>query len=176
MKKISELELKIFDTTHPESDLRSCESAYRLYKSQWSETFQELRVDKRIRSDGFLNRKLIGYFESELKCVGFVLLSAFDISRFSMRDQSYFEPYPFEVVGQMRSLGHCNVMAFSALTVADDWRRAVTEIPIADIVVGIGTTLFMDSDATALICYTRNESIWGTKVFIPNLLNISKNI
>lgn len=157
MKDINKLNLITFNTSFPKNFEENCERAYELYLKVWAQTFAELGVDKKIYSDSFLDCELVGCFDSERSCIGFVLMKSFDISRKSMREHSYFDPYPSDIIKKVISLDHKNIISFHHLTVNSEWRRSESSYSISDIVVGAAISLFLKSKSSAVICFTRND-------------------
>lgn len=156
-----------------EADLR--ERVYKLWSSEWSRTFRELEVTSSLHSDDFVRREIGGLFLDQ-EPISLTLHDSFDISRPSHLDHSYFKDYPVEVMDEYRRLFRGPVMVASYMTLRWDWRRQHTDVPIAEVIFGLATKRFLESDAEALITYTRNNKQTNDIVYRHGGVPVMKNV
>jgi len=163
MKFVENLEFFHFNTNEPGEYLHHCESAFALWEEQWSETFKELNVDKKLYNDDFLNRELGGLFLGS-RAVGFILYHFLDFSRYSNFNVSYSRNYP-ENLWRAHYERRDRVMVASHLTLDPEWRKNKTNLPASEILFSLAVLRFLKSPADRLITYARNNRKMNEMVY-----------
>lgn len=139
------------DLQHLQDDL------YDFWHQQWLATFGELEDRRRLYSDDFLRQSESTFLTYQDKIVSYFSFSFFNLNLKSHRGHSYFKPYPPNAIDKLRQLGLSNVMTMGYLTVAPEWRKTVRGVLVAEILVGMAYKRFLQSNASTLIAYTRND-------------------
>lgn len=153
------LRYHLINTRNPASEeLELCEKAFRFWKSSWEKTYAELNVNKgpELKSDDFLDRE-VGVLVCKNEPIGLFLNNWFDLSRESITSHSYFSNYPSEVIQEYRKKGFSKVMVLSYLTVHPSWRKSQTDIPVSEILFGLGVIRFSETPYENLIGYVRKD-------------------
>lgn len=110
-----------------------------------------LTSDEFIRQDEFAC-----LFQGEIP-VGLFMFSWLDTSNPVVLDHSYFSSYPPAAIAALRDNDHRLIMSMGQLTVHADWRKGKVGPGISELLVGFATKRFMESSASALITFTRNN-------------------
>lgn len=163
MNSVEGLEFYHFNTGNPGIFKEHCESAFRLWDTQWTETFKELQVEKKIFSDDFLNRELGGLF-CGTQAIGFILYTFLDLKLPSNQRVHYSANYPPDLWN-----AYCEkedlVMVAGHMTAAHDWRKSNTDFPISELLFSLSVLRFLDSPADRMITYARNNRKMNDMVY-----------
>lgn len=133
------------------------DNAYRLWRKVWESTFQELKTDATVRADNFVRQEIISALFLGKQAVGLILYSLFDLELVAVREHSYLETYPPELVSRLRDDGVHGVLSMEYLSLDPDWRVALDGAPLSKIMIGIAPKVFEWSGADAAVAVTRNE-------------------
>ena len=155
MLHVEDLEFHHFNTGQPLHYERHCESAFRLWETEWNHTFKKANFEVDLYSDDFLHRELGGLFLGG-KAIGFLLYTFFDLARYSRHKTLYFKNYPRELWAQ-----HCAqndlVMVPTYMTLDPTWRRSQTNFPISEMLFSFSILRLLESSADRMIAYARND-------------------
>lgn len=156
MKKVAELDYYHFSTSNPGSFSLLNEACFDLWEAIWTDTFRELGVSgKQVLSDDFLSKELGGLF-LDGKPVGFMLFHFCNVKKRSHQKMSYFNNYPEGLYQRIIAVGELS-MVITYMTLAPEWRKASTDLPISELLMGFAVLRFLDSAAARLIGYFRND-------------------
>lgn len=155
-KRVLDLEFRLMRTERPlPSEVSQRDGAYKLWRRNWVQTFDELGVQRKLTSDDFLHRELGGLFLGE-QPIGFMLYHFINLEDEVWRETSYFNNYPDEI-----KLLHTDrperVMVISYMTLESEWRKSETDLPISELLTSFAVMRFLSSDAKRLIGYFRNS-------------------
>lgn len=157
MKKIEQLRLLLIDNNETPTNLQEySNSGFELWLEVWKRTFRDLKVSIDLNSDDYLDRKMFGLFNGT-EPAGLIFHRYFNLNRKQDLKHSYFNNYPEKVIEQIKQLGHSKILVSGYRTVNPNWRSATTDVPIYEVLVGITVKYFLNSDATALISYSRRD-------------------
>ncbi|MDO9183000.1 MAG: hypothetical protein Q7U04_11360, partial [Bacteriovorax sp.] len=128
---------------------------YKCWKDEWSNTWSEITGQKKIIYSCELSRQdtLLALFNDE-KCIALCSFRQFEQNDISAFDDSYFSFWPKSASEQLMGLGQ-KVLICGQLTVAKEYRRKESDVSLRDILSGIATKYFLDSDSNIMIGTTR---------------------
>jgi hypothetical protein len=152
---ITKLQYLHFNTSNPLQYTDHCNSAYELWKHQWTNTFSELGVDKKLTSDDFLNRKLCGLFDKD-RAVGFILYQNVDLKLNANYETLYFHNYTPDLVNHQK-IKRDQVFIISYMTLNPQWRKTNTNFSISELLISFVVLEFNFSNAQRIIGYFRNN-------------------
>ncbi len=144
-----------FNTNNPGIYLNHCNNTYKLWKSQWQNTFSELGVEKKLFSDDFLNRQVCGVFSNE-EPIGFILYNILDLKLSSAVDSFYFHNYTEDLVNY-QILKKDKALVISYMTLNPKWRKQNTNYSISELLISFVVLELNFSDAQRVIGYFRNN-------------------
>jgi hypothetical protein len=155
-KSIFSLRFEKFNTGNPGDKVALCESSFLLWKDIWNHAFEELGVNKKVWSDDFLHRDLVGFFDGD-RAVGFVLFRYLDFDRATHRMVSYFQNHPEDVLE--KSFGPRDLAQISShITIHPDWTKSKTDYPMSEILISFLALDFMEHPtASRMLAYLRNS-------------------
>jgi hypothetical protein len=154
MKSTSDLQFKKISLDSPEYG-----RCYRFWKSSWERTFQELAAADHlpILSDGFVYRTKNCLFAGE-EPVGIYLTETIPLEK-SWQDHSYFQMYSPEIRERLFK-SYRQIVSLSYIAVAEAWRKSETDIPLLELVFGLGAYELLESGADALVsCVRKNRKV-----------------
>lgn len=138
-------------------------SAYELWRTEWQATLQELDGITRLHSDEFGRLDEVSVISIGQRCISLVGLRWLDLSLPMAREDSYFQPWPEEV---MARLGQGIVTIVGNFVIHPDWRRALIDpsaersgapLPLAVASLQLAFRRFMQSPAEQVIGVVRND-------------------
>lgn len=135
------------------------ERCYHFWKSSWEDTFRELSATDHLPllSDAFVYRTKNCLFFDSIP-IGIFLTEAIR-SDAAWRDHSYFQMYPTGVREKILNSYDC-VLALSYIAIDEAWRKTQTDIPVLDLIFGLGARDLMESGARALVsCVRKNRKV-----------------
>lgn len=175
IKSILRLRFERFSTSHPGKKEKLCENAYQFWRSQWDQTFEELKVSKKNWSDEFLDRELVGLFDGE-KPVGLMLYRFLDLSRPSSRDVSYFHNYPPEVLEKVLAPKDY-VQIPTHMTMDPEWTKTKTDYPISELLISFCLLGFLEkSQAQRMLGYLRKNRSTHKIFYRHGAIAIAENV
>jgi hypothetical protein len=133
------------------------EKAYAFWLEMWRDTFAAVQPTLTLHSDVFLRHREMSVIFLEEDPIGLIMYDFRDLSVRAHRDLSYFQHYPLEVVEELRTRGHCQLMLMGQLTVHPRWRRQSVGPFVSDALVGLSIKRFLASEASTMITFTRND-------------------
>lgn len=138
----------------------SCyEPCYRFWKRSWEETFTELEAFDHLplASDSYIYRMKNSLLQDQ-QPVGIYLTEVIG-PHSAWKDHSYFGMYSSHAGSQIYEPGK-SVMALSYIAIHPDWRKSQTDVPLLELVFGLGVLALLESDASALVsCVRRNRKV-----------------
>ncbi len=145
----------------------NCNPQYRpLYEdvyALWKKTMGDaLRYESKISepellSDEFFRQHEVVAIYYKAQPVGLFIFDWLNLQFKSTREHSYFSNFPNSVLDTLVSRNIKTLMSASHLCVHPDWRRRKIGPGISEICYGIAAKRMFDSNAEALITYTRND-------------------
>lgn len=133
------------------------DSAYRLWQSVWTQTFQELKSQAAVQADDFVRQDIVsGLFDGQ-ESVGLVLYTYHDLELSAVRDHSYLHTYPRAIVSELRKSGRSNLLSMEYLTLNPMWRSAFTGVSLAKVLLGIAPKILECSGVETIITVPRKD-------------------
>jgi hypothetical protein len=133
------------------------EASYLFWKEIWSRTFKEIKGLETLYSDDFLKQDEISILLSESKVIGMVTYRWLNLESQSHRDDSYFKLYSQDHIRAIQRDSNNKLMIMSHLGVHPEWRKASMGVLTSELLIGLATKRFLNSNANLLISYTRND-------------------
>jgi hypothetical protein len=157
---VGALEYHIFTPQRARDPL--LEDAYEVWRSVWLAAFESVHGVYRLHSDQFVRQDQIAVISAGGRCISLMGLRCLDLSLARVRDDSYFEPWPDEVLA---SLDDSIVGVTSNLAVHPDWRGAVVTSPLApgssarlsSVMIALSVRSSFASSVQSVIALTRNN-------------------
>ena len=152
---VTQLKYFCFNTSNPGRYLNHCQSAYKLWRQQWIQTFGDLDSSKQLTSDDFIDRELCGLFQGE-QAIGFMLCKFMDLRRYPTIDLLYFKNYPQSLID--RNLEKQDpIMIMSYMTLDPTWRKSNTNYSVSELLIGFMILRLNNSEAHRAVGYFRNN-------------------
>lgn len=136
------------------------------YKSfhLWYATVQDglrsLQLDQRaqdLTSDEFVScDEFVALFHDDMP-VGLFMFNWMNLDSPVDLMRSYFHNYPEGFVSENLSKKHKTIMTMRHLMVSRDWRKSKIGPGVADILVSFAVRRFLETSASVLITFTRND-------------------
>lgn len=133
------------------------DSAYRLWRTSWLRTLEELKSDHQLRADDFVRQELVTGLYWGDEAVGLLLHTYLDLGLEAVRDHSYLATYPAAVLDRLREEGASRVLSMEYLTLDRRWRKARVGVPLAEIMLGLGAKVSVASGLASMLVVTRND-------------------
>jgi len=157
---VEALEFHIFAPQRAREPL--LEEAYEVWRSVWRAAFEAVHGTYQLHSDQFTRQDEIAVLSTEGRCISLMGLRWLDLALARTRDDSYFEPWPDEVLA---SLGDRVVGVSSNLAVHPDWRGATVTSPLSpsdatrlsSLTIALSVRSLFASSAESVIALTRNN-------------------
>lgn len=157
---VDALEYHIFTPQRARGPL--LEDAYEVWRSVWLAAFESVHGAYRLHSDHFVRQDQIAVVSTGGRCISLMGLRCLDLSLARTRDDSYFEPWPNEI---MASLKDHVVGVTSNLAVHPDWRGAVVTSPrsptdntrLSSLTIALSVRSSFASPVESVIALTRNN-------------------
>ncbi|MGA9520145.1 MAG: hypothetical protein WBV82_01695 [Myxococcaceae bacterium] len=137
-------------------DSELIDEAYRCWRRVWSDTLEELDGVTRISSDQFTRQHEIGALFLDKQCIGLSTFRFVDLRVPCMRDDSYFEVWPETALKALVRDGP-HICIGSQLTVAPEWRRGASGLPVKDLLLGLAVQRFLESRTNTMTGLMRNN-------------------
>jgi len=147
----SELRYVLFPGSDPKvSWFSDYKEAYRLWKSTWSATLQELDGNGTVYSDDFSRQTQVGSLFHDGRCVALGFFHLVDFRLTTARDDSYFKVWSDQAIDQLVSQGK-NVMVGSNITVDPQMRGDLGQgVFLKNLLTGLMTKAFLESGADVM--------------------------
>ncbi len=152
--------------------------AYTLWRDMVKEGYlSENLLDRAatLTSDEFVNQEECACLFHAKEAVGLFMFNWYHLNNPADLEHSYFKNYPKHIMEQLKSDGHECVMSMAQLMVHPDWRKNKVGPGVSEILVGFATKRFVESDASALLTFTRNNRKthelgyrYGGKILLSN--------
>jgi hypothetical protein len=111
-----------------------------------------------LLSDDFLRQNEIHCLFNEALAIGLFAFSWMNLQFVATRKQQYFiKNYPPYLLDQICEQGHHVIMTMGHLSVHPDWRKSKIGFGVVDILMGFAVKRFLESPATLLLTFTRNN-------------------
>lgn len=153
------LRFEIFDPKQPPrpSETADYHQAYYLWKKVWLQTYAELEGVQNIYSDDFYRQQEAFCIFYDRECVGLTMHSYLDLKNPIHRDLRYFKAYPPGSIEAIEELGVRRVLISNQTAVDSQFRKSLSGIAFADVLVGLTVQRLLRSDCEAFIAYTNNS-------------------
>jgi len=157
---VDALEYHIFSPQRARDPL--LEDAYEVWRSVWLASFESVHGVYRLHSDQFVRQDQIAVISAGGRCISLMGLRRLDLSLARVRHDSYFEPWPDEVLA---SLPDRIVGVTSNLAVHPDWRGATVMSPrspedstrLSSLTIALSVRSSFASAVDSVIALTRND-------------------
>lgn len=149
------------------------EAAYKTYKSVWNETFSELKLNKKVYANPFMEQHhILCIFHNEI-CVATIMLRRLDLSLSFVFEDSWLKEWEEEEFKYIRSKGD-EFLISSYLTVHPDYRKTrdkKNSIPLSSIIGSLAMLYQKKLGIECMLGITRNNRSvdnlalsWGGKI------------
>lgn len=151
------------------------EQIFQCWELVWHETYQELKIDKRLSSDAFTRQDYVGALFFENKCVGMAFFRWAYAYGPEFAQDSYFANWEESHLNELCSRGP-EIIVCSNYTIHPSARGNQLPLPMRDLLLGMIIETFLNSTADAMTAATRldrkvNEvcTRWGAHPIARNL-------
>jgi hypothetical protein len=152
---------------------------YALWKSVWTQVFQDLKIDSSQLANDFFRQKYIGalYYKEQVAAVH--LYSRFSLKSQAAQEHSYFQQnYPREFFDKLQAMNISEILSMEYLTVSPHFHFKKLGLSLAELIMALDFRLFHNTDAMALIAPARNDFKISHKAYkhgciclVPNVVN-----
>lgn len=130
------------------------EAAYRVWRRTWADIFTQAGSPESLAVDNFLRQDAVIVLHRESQVVGLVTSTLLNLAAENSREHSYLKPFPNHIVQTMQQLGAGILTTGEYLSVEPEFRKSFTDIPIAEILVGLCTKIFEHLDGEVALATT----------------------
>jgi hypothetical protein len=141
------------------------ELVYSAWKRGWATTYRELQSEAEPQSNEFLRQSFMAAIVCEAEVVGCHLYSFWDLHSRIHLENPYFADYPESVLEAFRSRGASDVMTMEYLYVSPQWRKSLTGISYAEILLSLALRILSQVDAAAAIGIARNDRKMNSVIY-----------
>ncbi len=151
-----EVEYIILPSTDPCNEYSSFYAgAYRCWKESWNHALRfEMNQKAPLYSDDFTRQDEVPALFYRGECVGLSLQKVINLSECAREEDSYFAPWPLEIVNKLKAL-KMNIMTASYFTVAKKFRGRARQISWKELLLSLIVHRFKGSHADIMITAAR---------------------
>lgn len=133
------------------------DNLYSCWKRGWEETFKEDGLDYKAHPNNFIRHNYVVGIFNHLEVVGFHAYSLFNLKSLAHMDHSYFDPFRRTSLRQLQSVSSAPVFTMEYLYVAPKWRKTLSGISYASILIQLGLRIFSMTEADCALGVGRNN-------------------
>ena len=133
------------------------DDVFDLWMDVWVETLTDVGGQPPSCSDDFVLQDEICTLHDEGEPVGLVCFRWLDLGKRAHREIEFFQNFSYDAMTTLLEREHREVMVMNYLTVNRNWRRRKQGFGVSEVLIGLATRRFLETDATALVAYTRND-------------------
>ena len=154
---VTELEFSILTHEVPDNAVKLYNNCFQLWKTLWNETFEELGEEKKVDADEFhvLNELCILHM-GEIP-IGLISIKWIDLLLEPTLSTSYFKSFPEETLEKLKQNDLNKVGGIGNLVFSKQYRRSNSNIPWAELLVGLCMKRVFEAGGKSSLCYTRNN-------------------
>ena len=147
---------------------------YLFWRRVWEHTFKTVCGTEQLYSDDFIRQDEAAVIARGETVVGIFMFSWLNLNIKAHGDHSYFKSFPDPVLQRLRE--HKQIMTMGYLSVDSSLRKTSSQpTSISALLLGLANRRFLDSDATALIAYTRNDRKTNELCYAHGAVPLVKN-
>lgn len=130
--------------------------AYQCWHNNWQKTFEQLDGTASLYSDDFSRQSKVLCLFQGLNPIGIVFLKQMNPRQASSFSDSYFKPWPHQLLQHVRTQVESDFLVCSYLTVEEAYRGHRDPFAIKDILSSMAIEVFRWSGLSTMIATTRN--------------------
>ena len=136
-------------TTYRDIDLH--DQVYGFWKQIYTEVYSKSAHLESLNPDNFLSQDLVLAIRKEDEIVGCIFMKFQNMRSKALLDCSYLNDYTSAALQDLRYRGRDKLMTMEYLTVCPHWRKSVSGLPLASVLLGLAIKVLVLSDAQLLI-------------------------
>lgn len=160
----------------PQGESKLYNLAYDAWKTNWLATYRELESQAQPSPNEFFRFDVVSVLLWRGQVIGLHLYNFFDIEAEAHQEHPFFNLYTAQIWADLQEQGFRKLMPLEYLWVDRSWRRSVTNISIADVLIHCGLEVFRLSDADAAVGVTRNDRKVNNSVYRTGADAIAENL
>jgi hypothetical protein len=132
--------------------------AFEFWRTFWAKVYGDAGSPESLVCDDFLRQEMVTIIRHEKKIVGLHLYSFFNLEQQAIKLHRYFQFYPEKFFEYLRQTDVKEVMSLEFLTIDPEWRKSVTGVSLAEVLIACATKCIHSHGADAGIAPARTDN------------------